>query len=224
MLAERASLVDIDPSIALAIGVRDAVRLPLVTVDARERLPGAGHLVVAAGHLLRRGALFGPGDRVDARDAGVPAAGTRLAVVDGPRLDDARLAERAARQASRRDAMRAAVAGAQPRDALLAVLWWVAERWGRPVARGIALELALDRDVLAALTALEPEPLERLVRVLELEGSVECAAGAWWVIRDEGRTRRDALRLRVIRQHAAARASQRDFLAAYGALERIRGR
>ncbi len=221
MDAGRASLLDLDPSIAHAIGVRDAARLPplpVLAVAAGQTLAHGARLVVAAGYMVRAGSLLGPGDLLDADGGWIAGVGARVAVLD---RDAPGLAPRAARQAARREALRVATATAAPAEALLALLWWVAERWGGPSRGGIVLDLALDLYALEAVTLLHPDEVALALRALE--GVVERPGGVWRLTSPETdadalHARRDALRLRVVEQLAIARASQRAFLAVYGQL------
>jgi hypothetical protein len=236
MPATAASLLDVDPSLARVLGPRQAATtgrrrlLEVVQPPPGDWTPVATSFAVLDGLLLRAAGgdelpdVFGPGDII----GGQPRAATwtagphaRLAVT-GPVFVslvrpwpevERRLAARLVRQDASRAALRAAAAAEDPEERVLAVLWALIARWGRPAHDGMVLVPELDLHGLARVTGLERAELAHVLR----SQTVRLAGGRWWMParsshRDGLLRRRDELRVRLARQLSAARVSQRHAL------------
>jgi hypothetical protein len=240
-----ASVLDADPRLARPLAAHGAsstgraALLPVLAVDAggwdppeRDAL-GAGTtgLIVLAG-LLRHGALvLGPGDQVVPWSGGAWLACTpaRLAVVGAafaaalePWPDVAELARRPRPRALRLPGP----SGEVVEERLLALLWQLAARCGRPVPSGLALPAGLGAGGLARLLGEPEDGTRRALDGLRARRAVTLCDGAW-LLRPapdgEGpHARRDRLRARVAEQCATARALGEDAQVLAEGLDRAR--
>jgi CRP/FNR family transcriptional regulator, cyclic AMP receptor protein len=148
--------------------------------------------------------LLGPGDLVRAEEAGegevlLPrrmrwSALTRgrVAVIDHalamraaqwPEIF-ASLVERAARRAERLVVMQAIGHLTRVDDRLLALLWCLAERWGRMMPSGVVVDLHLPHRTLAGMVgARRPSVTTALGNLIE-RGAIERRRGGGWILHD----------------------------------------
>ena len=149
--------------------------------------------------------LLGPGDLLRAwedRDAEVLLPRTvvwnalshaRLALIDQalavraaqwPEIFAA-LVERSARRAERLVVMQAIAHLTRVDDRLLALLWCLAERWGRVVPGGVVVALRLPHRTLAGMIgARRPSVTTALGQLME-QGSIERRSDGGWLLRGE---------------------------------------
>ena len=170
-------------------------------------------LLVLAGVLLRQvtvghhpGAeLLGPGDLVRAwedREAEIllarevewtALAPSRLAIVDRalavraaqwPEIFAA-LAERATRRAERLVVMQAITHLTRVEDRLLALLWCLAERWGRVVPGGVLVNLGLPHRTLAAMVGARRPSVTTALGQLIARNEIERRPDGGWLLRGD---------------------------------------
>jgi CRP-like cAMP-binding protein len=149
--------------------------------------------------------LLGPGDLLrawDDRDAEVllprsvewnALTGVRLGVIDQalavraaqwPEIF-ASLVERAARRAERLVVMQAIGHLTRVDDRLLALLWALAERWGRVVPGGVVVSLRLPHRTLAGMVgARRPSVTTALGQLIE-RGEIERRPDGGWLLKGE---------------------------------------
>jgi CRP/FNR family transcriptional regulator, cyclic AMP receptor protein len=154
--------------------------------------------------------LLGPGDLLRAWEDGdaevlLPRSvrwsaltSTRVAVIDhalavrAAQWPDifASLVERAARRAERLVVMQAIGHLTRVDDRLLALLWCLAERWGRVVPGGVLVNLRLPHRTLAGMVgARRPSVTTALGQLME-SGDIERRADGGWLLRGEPRAQR----------------------------------
>jgi CRP/FNR family transcriptional regulator, cyclic AMP receptor protein len=147
--------------------------------------------------------LLGPGDLLRAwedRDAEVllprsvewtALTATRLAVVDQalavraaqwPEIF-ATLVERAARRAERLVVMQAIAHLTRVDDRLLALLWCLAERWGRVVPGGVVVGLRLPHRTLAGMVGARRPSVTTALGQLITRGELERRPDGGWLLR-----------------------------------------
>jgi CRP/FNR family transcriptional regulator, cyclic AMP receptor protein len=147
--------------------------------------------------------LLGPGDLLrawDDSDAEVllprsvewnALTGVRLAVIDQalavraaqwPEIF-ASLVERAARRAERLVVMQAIGHLTRVDDRLLALLWCLAERWGRVVPGGVLVNLRLPHRTLAGMVGARRPSVTTALGQLIARGEIERRADGGWVLR-----------------------------------------
>jgi len=146
--------------------------------------------------------LLGPGDLLrawDDRDAEVllprsvewnALTGVRLAVIDQalavraaqwPEIF-ASLVERAARRAERLVVMQAIAHLTRVDDRLLALLWCLAERWGRVSPDGVVVALRLPHRTLAGMVGARRPSVTTALGQLMGRGLIERRADGGWVL------------------------------------------
>ena len=170
-------------------------------------------LLVLDGLLLREATvgdhpaaeLLGPGDVVRAweddeqeellpRSVGWTAlAPTRVAVIDRglavraaqwPEVFAA-LLDRAARRAERLVVLQAIAHLTRVDDRLLALLWCLAERWGRVVPDGVVVSLRLSHRTLAGMVGARRPSVTTALGQLMARGEIERREDGEWVLRGE---------------------------------------
>jgi CRP/FNR family cyclic AMP-dependent transcriptional regulator len=149
--------------------------------------------------------LLGPGDLLrawDDTDAEIllprsvewtAVTNSRLAIVDQalavraaqwPEIF-ASLVERAARRAERLVVMQAIAHLTRVDDRLLALLWCLAERWGRVVPGGVLVSLRLPHRTLAGMVGARRPSVTTALGQLMARGAIERRAdGAWLLLGD----------------------------------------
>jgi len=149
--------------------------------------------------------LLGPGDLLrawDDRDAEVllprtvewnALSAVRLAVIDQalavraaqwPEIF-ASLVERAARRAERLVVMQAVAHLTRVDDRLLALLWCLAERWGRVVPGGVLVSLRLPHRTLAGMVGARRPSVTTALGQLIARGEIERRQDGGWLLRGE---------------------------------------
>ena len=93
--------------------------------------------------------------------------------------------ERAARRAERLVIMQAIGHLTRVDDRLLALLWCLAERWGRVVPGGVAVDLRLPHRTLAGMVGARRPSVTTALGQLTARGDVERRPGGGWLIRKE---------------------------------------
>jgi CRP-like cAMP-binding protein len=148
--------------------------------------------------------LLGPGDVLRAWEGGDDAeellprsvawsalAPTRLAIIDQafavraaqwPEVFAA-LLDRAARRAERLVVMQAIAHLTRVDDRLLALLWALAERWGRVVPGGVLVSLRLSHRTLAGMVGARRPSVTTALGQLMARGDLERRANGEWVLR-----------------------------------------
>jgi CRP-like cAMP-binding protein len=101
------------------------------------------------------------------------------------------LIDRAARRADRLIVLQAITHLTRVDDRLLALLWYLAERWGRVVPGGIVLTLRLPHRTLAGMVGARRPSVTTALGQLMARGSVERRADGAWVLRGGPPERRD---------------------------------
>jgi CRP/FNR family transcriptional regulator, cyclic AMP receptor protein len=145
--------------------------------------------------------LIGPGDIVAFGTAGEPLLATRdrwhvsgeacVAILDNrvlPALHawpalSSRLIERAARQAARAAQQRAISQLPRVELRIRALLWHLAERWGRVGASGVVVPLELTHTAVGRLVGARRSTVTLALGELSREGSVFRRADGAWVLR-----------------------------------------
>jgi CRP/FNR family transcriptional regulator, cyclic AMP receptor protein len=116
---------------------------------------------------------------------------TRLAVIDHafairaaqwPEVF-AGLLDRAARRAERLVVLQAIAHLTRVDDRLLALLWCLAERWGRVVPGGVLVSLRLSHRTLAAMVGARRPSVTTALGQLMARGEIERRAGGEWILR-----------------------------------------
>ncbi len=149
--------------------------------------------------------LLGPGDLLrawDDRDAEVllprtvewsALSAVRLAVIDQalavraaqwPEIF-ASLVERAARRAERLVVMQAIAHLTRVDDRLLALLWSLAERWGRVAPGGVVVSLRLPHRTLAGMVGARRPSVTTALGQLISRGEIERRPDGGWLLRGE---------------------------------------
>jgi CRP-like cAMP-binding protein len=149
--------------------------------------------------------LLGPGDLLrawDDRDAEVllprtvewsALSAVRLAVIDQalavraaqwPEIF-ASLVERAARRAERLVVMQAIAHLTRVDDRLLALLWCLAERWGRVAPGGVVVSLRLPHRTLAGMVGARRPSVTTALGQLISRGEIERRPDGGWLLRGE---------------------------------------
>jgi CRP/FNR family transcriptional regulator, cyclic AMP receptor protein len=149
--------------------------------------------------------LLGPGDLLrawDDRDAEVllprsvrwsALTNARVAVIDHalavraaqwPEIF-ASLVERAARRAERLVVMQAIGHLTRVDDRLLALLWCLAERWGRVVPGGVLVSLRLPHRTLAGMVGARRPSVTTALGQLLARGDIERRSDGGWVLRGQ---------------------------------------
>jgi CRP-like cAMP-binding protein len=93
--------------------------------------------------------------------------------------------ERAARRAERLVIMQAIGHLTRVDDRLLALLWCLAERWGRVVPGGIAVNLRLPHRTLAGMVGARRPSVTTALGQLTARGEIERRPGGGWLLRGE---------------------------------------
>src|SRR5919107_596513 len=149
-------------------------------------------------------ALLGPGDVLRAWEGGDDAeellprsvawsalAPTRLAIIDQafavraaqwPEVFAA-LLDRAARRAERLVVMQAIAHLTRVDDRLLALLWCLAERWGRVVPGGVLVSLRLSHRTLAGMVGARRPSVTTALGQLMARGELERRVDGEWLLR-----------------------------------------
>jgi len=118
-------------------------------------------------------------------------AATRLAVIDHafairaaqwPEVF-AGLLDRAARRAERLVVLQAIAHLTRVDDRLLALLWCLAERWGRVVPGGVLVSLRLSHRTLAAMVGARRPSVTTALGQLMARGEIERRADGEWILR-----------------------------------------
>ncbi len=156
--------------------------------------------------------LLGPGDVVRTWDDGdyeelLPRTiewsaltAARLAVIDHafavraaqwPEVF-AGLLDRAARRAERLVVMQAIAHLTRVDDRLLALLWCLAERWGRVVPSGVLVSLRLSHRTLAGMVGARRPSVTTALGQLMARGELERRADGEWILRGDAPQPRDA--------------------------------
>src|SRR4029079_12040588 len=91
--------------------------------------------------------------------------------------------ERAARRAERLVVMQAIAHLPRVDDRLLALLWCLAERWGRVVPGGVLVSLRLSHRTLAAMVGARPPSVPTPLGQLMARGEIERRADGEWILR-----------------------------------------
>ncbi|HEX4804512.1 MAG TPA: Crp/Fnr family transcriptional regulator [Conexibacter sp.] len=146
--------------------------------------------------------LLGRGDLVraavdDGGDALVPTA-TRWTVIEPlavALLDErflltvrrwpeivAALFERLAAQEQRRQVHRALLSLPRVEDRVHALLWLLAERWGRVTSQGVVVQLRLTHELLGQLVGAKRPTVSLALRALEERGSVHRRPDGGWLL------------------------------------------
>jgi len=162
--------------------------LPLIAVRGGQQVvrqgePGLGPWVVASGALLATAVspdgrvlaldVLGPGDLVGEPDGCAAESGVRALRASQLAPVDARsIAPLVAARARRAAALARDLAWLDVQDRVETRLRDLADRFGRPVPRGVELTLALTQDDLAALAGTSRESANRALRALERAGRV----------------------------------------------------
>jgi CRP/FNR family transcriptional regulator, cyclic AMP receptor protein len=185
--------------------------LPRGDVDPRQLLDDAGAFaaVVVDGLLMHRMAigeqpalrLLGPGDILSTTDGSRPfliahssyraAAAVRLAMLDDrvlwlaqrfPRL----FAGLQARTGAQQDRIAVQLAACQlPRveDRLIAIMWLIAESWGRVTAGGTEVPVTLTHDALGELVGARRSTVSLALKQLMEDGALVRNDGGWLLLR-----------------------------------------
>ncbi|MEA2252606.1 MAG: family transcriptional regulator, cyclic receptor protein [Solirubrobacteraceae bacterium] len=193
-----------------------AVRLPAGSWRRDELAAPARHafaLLVCDGLIVREldlagtvaADLLGPGDLVPARPQAEPLlapgerwhVGTRatVAILDDRLLPalhawpalSSRLIERGARQAARAAEQRAISQLPRVDLRIRALLWHLAERWGRMGTTGVVLPLELTHGALGRLVGARRPTVTLALGDLAREGSVVRRSDGSWVLRADSR-------------------------------------
>lgn len=93
------------------------------------------------------------------------------------------LLDRAGRRADRLVVLQAITHLTRVDDRLLALLWYLAERWGRVVPEGVALTLKLPHRTLAGMVGARRPSVTTALGQLMARGDVERRADGAWVLR-----------------------------------------
>jgi CRP/FNR family transcriptional regulator, cyclic AMP receptor protein len=161
-----------DHPCAELIGPGDLLR-PAEETDADELLPRSVEWCVLA---PTRVALLGPG----LISAAIPWPEVLSALVD-----------RAGRRADRLVVLQAITHLTRVDDRLLALLWYLAERWGRVVPDGVALTLRLPHRTLAGMVGARRPSVTTALGQLIVRGDVGRRADGAWVLRTGPPERRE---------------------------------
>ena len=200
-------------------------------------------LLIVEGLMVREAAvsdhpaaeLLGPGDLVRAwpdedaeellprRTDWSALAATRIAVIDqalAVRLAQwpeifAALLDRGARRAERLVVLQAIAHLTRVDDRLLALLWCLAERWGRVVPDGVVVSLRLSHRTLAGMVGARRPSVTTGLGQLMARGAIERRSDGEWLLRARPRTHEPAAArrprgetLRFERERVGARASR----------------
>lgn len=235
-VADRAaSLLDVDPSLAVTLGMRRAAHiglspvLPVIALPAGSWTPpapellGAGTraLVVLSGLLACvRGRLAGPGDVVtpwDAADDWTACTPVRLAVIGEPYRTALHEWPDATRHLLERVVASEPWRRYEPVDERVpALLWHLAARWGEPHPRGVRLPASVDAWAVAQICRLGGE--ETVAALARAEG-LDREDPRGWVLREPpSPSRSTELRARMAEALAGSRAVQSQFVAGLGQL------
>ena len=87
-------------------------------------------------------------------------------------------------------------------DRLLALLWCLAERWGRVVPGGVLVSLRLSHRTLAGMVGARRPSVTTALGQLMARGEIERRADGEWILRGDAPEARDA----APRRHGALRA------------------
>lgn len=101
------------------------------------------------------------------------------------------LIDRAGRRADRLIVLQAITHLTRVDDRLLALLWYLAERWGRVVPGGVVLTLRLPHRTLAGMVGARRPSVTTALGQLMARGAVERRADGAWVLRGGPPERRD---------------------------------
>ena len=172
--------------------------LPLIAVRGGQQVvrqgePGLGPWVVSSGALLAAAVsadghvlaleVLGPGDLVGEPDGRAAESSVRalrtcqLAPVDG-----CSIAPLVAARARRATALARDLAWLDVPARVEARLMELADRFGRPVSRGVELTLSLTQEDLAALAGTSRESANRALRALERAGRVSVTGRGCYLI------------------------------------------
>lgn len=102
------------------------------------------------------------------------------------------LVDRAARRADRLIVLQAITHLTRVDDRLLALLWYLAERWGRVVPGGVVLTLRLPHRTLAGMVGARRPSVTTALGQLMARGAVERRADGAWVLRGGPPERQEA--------------------------------
>jgi CRP-like cAMP-binding protein len=91
--------------------------------------------------------------------------------------------ERAARRAERLVIMQAIGHLTRVDDRLQAMLWYLAERWGRVVPGGVAVDLSLPHRTLAGMVGARRPSVTTALGQLAARGEIERRPGGGWLLR-----------------------------------------
>lgn len=188
------------PGAGLPKGVRPMGFLVTEGLLSRELLLGSG---IASD-------LLGPGDLVALQpqeEAFVPVkarwvvcAPSQVTYVDDTLLQrlrerpevSSRLLTRAAQQAGRQAAHRAISQLPRVELRLLALLWLLAERWGRVGAQGIVVPVALTHEALGRMVGARRPTVSLALKQLDEEGCVHRRGDGSWVLSVDSTVRLEA--------------------------------
>ncbi len=104
----------------------------------------------------------------------------------------AALLDRAARRAERLVVLQAIAHLTRVDDRLLALLWCLAERWGRVVPGGVLVSLRLSHRTLAGMVGARRPSVTTALGQLMARGELERREDGEWVLRGDAPTPRDA--------------------------------
>lgn len=150
---------------------------------------------VAGGQLLGRGDLLPPAERPD--ETLVPTAvewhvlePLTIALLDERFLFTVRrwpelvavLFERMATQTARQSVHRTLSQLPRVEDRLHAVLWHLAERWGRVTPQGVVLQIRLTHDLLGHLVGAKRPTVSLAVKQLEARGTIHRRTDGAWLL------------------------------------------
>lgn len=150
---------------------------------------------VPGAQLLGRGDLIPPHD--DPADALVPTSVTwtvleplTLALLDERFLFTVRrwpelvavLFERVATQTTRRSVHRTLCQLPRVEDRLHAMLWYLAERWGRMTPQGVLLPIRLTHDLLGQLVGAKRPTVSLAIKQLEAQGALHRRDDGAWLL------------------------------------------
>ncbi len=234
-IADRAAtLAEADPGLVRAVGRRNAAGfahrriLPVLAVAPGAWTPpaagrlgrGTFALAVLDGLITEQdGGLQGPGDMIVPWGSHwVACTPVRLAVIGSDYLEPLSRWPAAQRRVRARltappSGGRLEVGGLDER--LLALLWWIALRWGSPREAGLALPPGLDERALSLLLDTRQANITLALAALRERGVGAARDGAIWLAAgpdSEARSPRrgEALRARAAVQLALARAACED--------------
>lgn len=111
----------------------------------------------------------------------------------------ASLLDRAARRTERLVVMQAIAHLTRVDDRLLALLWCLAERWGRVVPDGVLVSLRLSHRTLAGMVGARRPSVTTALGQLIARGELERRADGEWILRGEAPEAREAARSGTVR-------------------------